>query len=126
VVQWPAALCAAVGASLIVLAWIGRFRPFSQTASTTETKTVSLNFQWAQKLPLRKPISGSPGFGLVGGITFAILAMLMMLLTSPLTPKGLWVHLLKPAAFPEKSDSWTEPLIVRLRDPGPGKYRRCM
>ena len=37
------------------------------------------------------------------------------------TPRGLWVRLLKPAAVPQKSDEWTEPLIVLLKDAGPGK-----
>jgi biopolymer transport protein ExbD len=138
VVQWPAALCAAVGVSLLVLAWIeliwmgragtrpariGRFVGLSEpTTSLTGYETLSQNFQWAQRLPLRRPISGLPGFGLVGGMIFAIMAMLMMLLTaSPMNSKGLWVHLLKPGAVPTKSDPGTEPIVVRLEDQGADK-----
>jgi biopolymer transport protein ExbD len=86
-----------------------------------EPAATGQNFQWAQKLPLRRPISGFPGFGLMAGTLFAILAMLMMLLRIPVTPKGLAVHLLKPGAVPAKSDPWTEPLVVRVKYPGPGK-----
>lgn len=85
-----------------------------------DSATVGQNFQWAQKLPLRGPIMGLPGFGIVGGMFFAIMAMLLMFGFKTQIPEGLWVHLLKPRAFPEKSDSWTEPLIVRLRDTGLG------
>jgi len=100
-----------------------------RTAAQRETRieiaeaaaTAGQNFQWAQKLPLRRPISGLPGFGLIAGILFALVAMLMMLLTIPMTSKGLRVHLLKPGAIPAKSDSWTEPLIVRVNYAGPGK-----
>jgi len=35
-------------------------------------------------------------------------------------PIGLWVHTVKPGAELAKSDSWTEPLIVRIKDAGPG------
>jgi biopolymer transport protein ExbD len=86
-----------------------------------DSAPVGQNFQWAQRLPLRRPISGMPGFGLVGGIIFATFAMVMMLLTIPMTPKGLWVHLLKPGAVPAKSDNWTDPLVVRVKYRGPGK-----
>jgi biopolymer transport protein ExbD len=122
VAQWPAALCVAVGASLLVLAGMGRIgTPSEKRLSITGSETVSQNFQWAQKLPLRRPISGLPGFGLVGGFMFAIFAMLMMMLVSPLTPKGLWVHLLKPGAVPTAGDAWTEPIMVRVEAAGQGQ-----
>jgi len=77
------------------------------------------NYQWAQRLPLRPPISGLPGFGLVGGIFFALMAMMMMVLLAPTPQKGVWVHLLKPGTVPEKSDSWNEePLIVWVKQGG--------
>lgn len=81
------------------------------------------NLLWAQKLPLKRPISGFPGFGLINGLIFAILAIVMMVLTGAFvpTPKGVWVHLLKSQAVPAKSDAWTGPLIVHLRDAGPGR-----
>ena len=122
VLLWPATLCTVIGVSLLGLAWRGRFgKEAAQTASVTGAASVGQNFQWAQRLPLRRPITGLPGFGLAGGIVFAIAAMVMMMLTAPLTPKGLWVHLLKPGAVPEKSDAWTEPVIVWVKDAGPGR-----
>jgi hypothetical protein len=64
---------------------------------------------------------GIPAFGLLVGMVFAILAMLMMMLTGAFrhTPMGLWVHLPKPGAVPVKTD-WTEPVIVVVADAGPG------
>ncbi|HZI55571.1 MAG TPA: hypothetical protein VFF39_02290, partial [Verrucomicrobiae bacterium] len=81
------------------------------------------NFQWAQKLPLRRPIVGIPAFGLVAGMVFAILAIVMMMLTGALhrTPMGLWVHVLKPGMVPAQPDSWTAPVIVLVTDVGPGQ-----
>jgi biopolymer transport protein ExbD len=84
---------------------------------------VGQDFQWARRLPLRRPISGLPAFGLFGGMVFGILAILMMLLTAGFnrTSTGLWIHPLKPAAVPEKPDAWTEPLIVKVKDAVPNQ-----
>ena len=111
-----------IGVTLLAFLPVVRaVRSSRQMPSLTAPETASQNFQWAQRLPLRRPISGMPGFGLVGGIIFATFAMVMMLLTIPMTPKGLWVHLLKPGAVPAKSDNWTDPLVVRVKYRGPGK-----
>jgi len=120
--QWAAAICFATGGSLIILTVFGRLRwRHADAVSLNLSASVGQNFQWAQKLPLRLPISGPPAFGLAAGMIFAILAMLMMLITAnPMDSKGLWVRLLKPGEVPAKSDVWTEPLIVRLKDMGPG------
>jgi len=135
--QWVGAICFATGVSLIILAVVGRLRwraadavnlNLSSSVGSSSVESTSVgsssagqNFQWAQRLPLRRPISGLPAFGLAGGMIFAILAMLMMLITAnPMNSKGLWVHLLKPGQGAAKSDEWTEPLIVRLKDMGPG------
>ena len=56
----------------------------------------------------------------MGGIMFAIFAMIMMMLTAPIPPKGLWVHLLKPGVTPAKSDV-IEPLVVRVEAGGLGQ-----
>jgi len=121
--QWMSAICFVAGASLIILPCVGRLRRRAAEAVRLNlSPSVGHNFQWAQRLPLRRPISGLPAFGLLGGMTFAILAILMMLLTVGFaTPSlGVWVHLLKPGQAPAMSDAWTEPLIVRLKDNGPG------
>jgi len=80
------------------------------------TPTIGQNFQWAQRMPLRRRFSGLPAFGVAGGTTFAILAILMMLLTADTTRvhSGLPVRLLKLGEVPAKSDTWTEPLIVSV------------
>jgi biopolymer transport protein ExbD len=66
---------------------------------------------------------GIPSFGLLAGMVFAILVMLMMMLTGAFryTPRGLWVHLPKPGAVPMKPDAWTEPVIVVVTDAGLGQ-----
>jgi biopolymer transport protein ExbD len=120
--QWPAALCAAVGTSLLVLFCVACFvRPPVQKASITDCETVGQSFQWAQKLPLKRAISGLPTFGLIGGMTLALLAIMMFMMVMPSIPVGLEVHLLKPGAGPSKSDAWTEPLVIWVADAGPSK-----
>jgi biopolymer transport protein ExbD len=124
VVLWTGAIFVVIGISLVVLDWRGGvFREPEQFAIVTNAPSVGQHFQWAQKLPLRRPIVGIPAFGLLAGMVFAILAMLMMMLTGAFryTPRGLWVHLLKPGAVPMKPDAWTEPVIVVVTDAGLGQ-----
>jgi biopolymer transport protein ExbD len=124
VLLWPGAIFVAVGISLVILGRRdGVSRELEQSAIVTNAPTVGQNFQWAQKLPLRRPIAGLPAFGLLAGMVFAILAILMMMLTATFQrmPIGLWVHALKPGALPAKPDAWTEPMIVLVTDAGPGK-----
>jgi biopolymer transport protein ExbD len=92
-----------------------------EIAKATDSAAVGQDFQWARILLLRRPISGLPAFGLFGGMVFALLALLMMLLTAGFEykPTGFWVHVLKSGQAPAKSDAWTEPLIVRVKDAGP-------
>lgn len=95
-------------------------------AKVTDSAAVGQDFQWARRLPLRRPISGLPAFGLFGGMVFALLALLMMLLTMGFqrTSTGLWVRLLQRGQVPAKSDAWTEPLIVKVKDAGPNQAPR--
>ena len=83
---------------------------------------VSQHFRWAQRLPLRRPISGLPGFGLVSCISFALIAAVMMVITGfrP-SSQGFRVRLLKQGTVPKNDDMWTEPLVVRVKDAGTGK-----
>jgi len=121
--QWLAAVCVVAGAGLLVLSGIGRSgERISAAARPNLTSHVGQDFQWARRLPRRRPVSRLPGFGLYAGIFFGLLAIVMMvLLPVPVIPRVLWVHLLKAAKGPTKSDAWTEPLIVRVKDAGPGK-----
>jgi hypothetical protein len=77
----------------------------------------------SEQIPLRRPIVGIPAFGLLAGMVFSILAILMMILTGALkrTPIGLMVHLLKPSAAAAKPDAWTGPVVVLVKDGGPGE-----
>jgi len=123
-ILWAAGLCITLGASLVLLGIIARStESHLSSIRISNSESVGQNFQWAQKLPLRRPIVGIPPFGLLAGIVFAILAILMMVLTGAFryTSRGLWVHLLKPGAVPVKPDAWTEPVIVLVTDAGPGQ-----
>ncbi len=92
-----------------------------QISRVTDAVTVGQHFQWAQRLPLRRPFSGLPAFGLFAGPFFAFVVFVVIMNNGlGYHSKGLWVHLLKPGETPKKSDPWTEPLIVRLEDGGPG------
>jgi biopolymer transport protein ExbD len=128
--EWAAAICFAAGVSLIILQLVGRLGWRAEEAASLNlspsvgSSSAGQNFQWAQRLPLRRPISGLPGFGVVGVIIYALTGMVMMVLTIPITPKGMWVHVLKPGDVPAKSDSWTEPLVVRVTYAGPGREPR--
>ena len=90
---------------------------------TDSTTAIGQNFQWAQRLPLCRPFGGLPAFGVFAAMLFAVLAILMMLLTAGFqeTSIGWRVHLLKPGQSPQKCDAWTDPLIVLLKDAGPGQ-----
>lgn len=124
VLLWFGATFVVVGISLVILCWRGGvFRELEQSAIVTNAPTIGQNFEWAQKSPLRRPIVGVPPFGLLAGMVFAILAILLMMLTGAFrqTSTGLWVHLLKSGAVPAKPDAWTDPVIVLVTDAGPGQ-----
>jgi biopolymer transport protein ExbD len=89
----------------------------------TGAASVGQNFQWARKQPLRRPFSGLPQFGIIGGVFFVFLVFMFGIL-GPRTSTGLKVRLLAPGAAPVESDAWTEPLVVQLRDAGPGREPR--
>ncbi|HET6180296.1 MAG TPA: biopolymer transporter ExbD [Candidatus Sulfotelmatobacter sp.] len=119
--KWGAELCVAMGVSLMAIVGVGRFvtRP-SEILSVTGSESRGQNFQWAQRLPLRRPISGLPSFGLMAAIMYAMFTMVMMWMEQPVIPMVLMVHLLKPGAAPAKSDTWTDPLMVRVKEGGLG------
>lgn len=96
---------------------------FEHSETVAESASLGQDFRWARKLPLRRPFSGLPGFGLVGGIIFAIIAIVMMIMTGAFVypPRGLWARLLKPGADPQNSDAWTQPLVVLAKNAGPGQ-----
>jgi len=117
-----AEISAFIGSALLVfLPAVRAAGSREKIAAVTDSTVVGQDFQWARRLPLRRPISGLPAFGLFGGMVFALLALLMMLLTAGFEyiPMGFWVQVLKSGQAPAKSDAWTEPLIVRVKEAGP-------
>ena len=123
-ILWAAGLSVTLGASLLLLGVIAcSTESHLSSVRISNSESVGQHFQWAQKLPLRRPIVGVPPFGLLAGTVFAILAFLMMMLTGAFQyqSKGLWVRLLKPGAAPAKPDAWTEPVIVLVKDAGPAQ-----
>src|SRR5450432_1671992 len=85
-----AALFARVGLSIvtyigfIALTFVPIIRflhPFERSETVTESASVGQDFRWARKLPLRRPLSGLPGFGLVAGIGYALITIVMMMMT---------------------------------------------
>ena len=96
---------------------------FERSKTITESATVGQDLRWARKLPLQPQISGLPSFGLVAGIFYTLVAMLMMLLMGigAYRSKGLRVGLLKQGTVPQNSDIWTEPLIVQVKHSAPGQ-----
>lgn len=93
---------------------------FERSETVTGSSSVGQDCRWAQSLPLRRPISGLPGFGAVGAIFYALIAMVMMTTTvaSVYTSQGLWVRLLTRGAALQGSDPWAEPLVVLAKGGG--------
>jgi biopolymer transport protein ExbD len=127
-VKGLALVCAVLGGVMLTfLPLVQRVRKVQEeTFTVTGSTVVGQDFRWARNRPLRRRISGLPAFGLFGGMVFALLALLMMLLTAGFqrTSTGIWIHALRRGQAPEKSDAWTEPLIVRVKDAGPYQIPR--
>jgi biopolymer transport protein ExbD len=123
-ILWAAGLSITLGASLVLLGVIARStESHLSSIRNSNSESVGQNFQWAQKLPLRRSIVGIPPFGLLAGMVFTMLAIVMMMLTGGLKriPQGLWIHLLEPGAVPTKPDAWTEPVTVVVKEGGLGQ-----
>ena len=122
-VKGLALICVVLGVVILTFLPLVQLVTKSQEEAPTVTglSVVGQDFRWARKRPLRRRISGLPAFGLFGGMVFGLLAILMMLLTAGFqrTSTGIWIHTLRQGQAPEKSDAWTEPLIVRVKDAGP-------
>ena len=123
-----ARVCLSIGTYIgfVVLTFVPIIRfvhSFEHSEAVTESASVGHDFGWARKLPLRRPISGLPGFGLIGGIVFALIAIVMMALTvaNARTSGGLWVRLLQRGAVPPNSDVWTPAVVLRATDAGRGQ-----
>jgi biopolymer transport protein ExbD len=116
---WAAGLSVTLGASLVLLGVIG-FSTESRLSSTriSNSESVGQNFQWAQRLPLRRQFSSPPAFALLAAPVLIALIIIFMVL-QPYPQKGLYVKVLKPGPL-VPNDPLSEPVVVQLLDAGLG------
>ncbi len=77
----------------------------------TSSKVLDADSSLAQKFPLRKQISGLPGYGLMAAPCLAIAAMIFMGFSSHKTPSGLSVDVLVERAL-AREHFFVESLVV--------------
>ncbi|MBI3476841.1 MAG: hypothetical protein HY010_14000 [Acidobacteria bacterium] len=118
-ILWASVLGVSLGTALLILgsiAFSGEVRP--GTTRISDAVTIGQNFQWAQKLPLKKRFSLVPAFALVA-VPVLFVPWLAFLIIQPLTPIGLFVQVLKPGQLAPKSDPLSQPVLVQVVDAGP-------
>jgi len=123
---WLSALGIACGASLVILGCIARFRKERDAASElTGEASVGQNFQWAQKLALRQPMTGLPSFGLVAGIVYVLFVISTRLVDTRAFelhhPRGFYVRVALPDAIGKTSGTLKPPLVIRIESGKPGE-----
>ena len=106
-----------VAAALGLLGWVF-LAPIGRKAQTPlgvvdrESSSVTTALQ-PLALPLSKPLSALPHFGLFCGTILALLVFVMMILTAPIPPKGIYVSLKVSESGPP-SPSLMPPILVRV------------
>ena len=116
---WFSALGTACGASLVVLGCIARFRKERDAASElTGEASVGQNFQWAQRLPLRKPFAGLPSFGLLAALVYIMFWLPMRLIDAMFfearAARGIYVRSAQAVPVEKKSVAQPDPVVVRI------------
>ena len=120
VLLWTGTAFVVVGLSLVILGWRGgEFRELEPSAVVTNTPTAGQNFQWAQRLPLRRQFSSPPAFALLAAPVLLILIIIFMVLLQPYPARGLYVKVLKPGPL-AAPDPLNDPVVVEILDAGPG------
>ena len=119
-ILWAAGLSITLGASLVLLGVIA-FSTESHLSSIriSNSESVGQNFQWAQRLPLRRQFSSPPAFALLAAPVLVILIIIFMVLLQPYPAKGLYVKVLKPGPLPVP-DPLSDPVVVQILDAGLG------
>jgi hypothetical protein len=85
------------GISLVIMGAIDHeIQVHTQCVQISDSARVGQNFEWAQKLPLRKKFSSPPAFALLAAPGLVILIIIFMVILEPYPSKGLYVRLLKP------------------------------
>jgi biopolymer transport protein ExbD len=117
---WAAGLSITFGASLVLLGVIaGSTESHLLSNRISNSESVGLNFQWAQRLPLRSQFSSPPAFALVAAPVLITLIIIFMIM-QPQTSEGLYVSIRKPDVS-ESTDVHDDTVIVRIVDAAPGK-----
>lgn len=123
---WLSAFCIPCGASLMVLGCVGSLRKERDVGSElTQCPSIGQNFQWAQRLPLRKPFVGLPSFGLLGAVVCILVWLAMRLADATWYDshhsRGFYVRPEQTLMTENKSTTQPEPLVVRIEATTPGK-----
>ena len=120
VLLWSGGAFVIVGLSLVILSWRGGvFRELEQSAVVTNAPTVGQNFQWAQRLLLRRQFSSPPAFALLAAPVLVILIIVFMVVLQPYPARGLYVKVLKPGPL-AAPDPLSDPVVVQILDAGLG------
>ena len=119
-ILWAAGLSITLGASLVILGVIGRStESHLSSIRISNSESVGQNFQWAQRLPLRRPFSSPPAFALVVAPIFMIVMFIFVVFLQPYPSRGLYVKLLKPGPL-AATDPLNEPVVIQIVDAGVG------
>lgn len=121
-ILWLSVLFIGTGLALLVLFGNARFGERSNQVAGLSGSPGLAHFQWAQKLPLKPAFSGLPSFGLVCTLVLSWLVMIHMLFhqMGRFRSKGLGISVMRQVLQPERSNRWTEPLVLTVLAAGPG------
>jgi biopolymer transport protein ExbD len=116
---WLSAFCVPCGTSLMVLGCLAAFRREKAAASElTGEMSVGQNFQWAQRLPLRKPFAGLPSFGLVAALVYIVFWLPMRLIDAMFfearAARGIYVRSAQAVPAEKQSVAQPDPVVVRI------------
>ena len=120
-VLMPGGLCL----MLLAIYRKANLRERGETALTT-LPTIGQSFQWAQKLPLGKPLGPLPAFSPFAVLTFAVVWSAMSMLIgfehSLYFSHGVYIQMQSRAANSATgTSSPTRSIFIRIADHGPGK-----
>lgn len=115
-ILWAAGLSITLGASLVLLGAIARStESHLSSIRISNSDSVGQNFQWAQRLPLRRQFSSLPAFALLAAPVLVILIIIFMVLLQPYPARGLYVKVLKPGTL-AATDPLSDPVVVQILD----------
>ena len=119
-ILWAAGLSITLGASLVLLVVIAcSTESHLSSIRISNSESVGQNFQWAQRLPLRRQFSSPPAFALLAAPVLVILIIIFMVVLQPYPARGLHVKVLKPGPL-AATDPLIDPVVVQILDAGLG------